>query len=163
MGKSWFSGMVIWPLQPRVAGYVCSIGIKSLCIEQALSPISHSGDISTTIGPLGISCPSGHCFSSQPLQLGKPIDCSFPLAVCTALSNTVRTIPQRRGFKISSGSIPSSPDSTLSLAIGSLPLNFGDITKGNGNSLCYLGSLVDLPDQETTWRKISNVKHYGFC
>jgi hypothetical protein len=42
-------------------------------------------------------------------------------------------------------------------------LNFGDITKGNGNSLCYLGSLVDLPDQETTWRKISNVKHYGFC
>ena len=144
--------MIMWPLQPQIAVYVCSTGDESLCMEQVLSPISHPGDIKTTIGPLGISRLAGHCFSSQPLQLGKPIDCSFPLALCRALSNTMRTIPQRGGFKISSGSVPSSSDSTLSSAIGFLSLNFWEITKDNGNSLCYLGSLLDHPDQKTTWK-----------
>ena len=73
--------------------------------------VGYPQDVSATIAPLGMSRRAGHCVS-QASQLGRTVDCSSPLAACTAPSGTMKAAPRGGDVQVRSSSIHPSPVSS---------------------------------------------------
>ena len=74
--------------------------------------VGYPQDVSATIAPLGMSRRAGHCVS-QASQLGRTVDCSSPLAACTAPSGTMKAAPRGGDVQVRSSSIHPSPVSEV--------------------------------------------------
>lgn len=134
--------MALFEISPIHVGRPTGIVIVQVCLATILVTLYN---LSSTLAPLGMSCPAGrHCtlWASLITQI---IDCSLPMEAGLPPLDTIRASPP--GIEVSSSLIPPNPGSKLYNVFSSSVLLYRKTTKGYNDSLYCFGGFLNFPDK----------------